>query len=245
MSPGNATIVAMAAVHSPRPPSSKTLLLAALLAGPVAVLDAVADEGELATLVRLDGRALVDSTDRSRDASEGMRLRSGDRVSTVGGGRALLEFDDGCRYQIEAGTVLTIEMPSPCCLGADDTDDQDESVARLEEIDGEALVNDGSRYRPGTVGMRLKVGHRVIVLEGGRAVIRYDDGCRDEVEDDEILTIDDSSPCCVAGILPPAAVSAGAGQAWIPPAAAVVTGILGAVLDTGTDDDRRPPPISR
>ena len=114
-------------------------------------------------------------------------------------------------------------------------------VADIARITGKSLVNQGEADVPGREGMPLRSGFRVMALEGGVVIVQYRDGCRYKVEDDDLHVVGDVSPC-EAGYIPSDAGQApllgGASLEWIPPAAFVGVGVLGAVFDTGSD--RRP-----
>jgi hypothetical protein len=117
--------------------------------------------------------------------------------------------------------------------------------ATIVQFGGDVLVSQ-IPYVDATLGMRVNNGGRVMTLNNGFAVVAFDDSCRHEMDSNELLIIEDVSPCCAAALSPPSSppVTAPANQAWIPPAAAVVlTGICAAACDT--DEGRTPEPISR
>ncbi len=70
------------------------------------------------------------------------------------------------------------------------------AVATLSQLEGRALVSRGDRYVRAHEGIKLKQGTRLIVMENGRAVIRYEDGCVQELLSDKILTVDPAA--CVS-----------------------------------------------
>lgn len=78
-----------------------------------------------------------------------------------------------------------------------------EFLGALEKSEGEVLVSEdggpASAIQPGT---RLKAGQRLIVKEGSKALVRFDDGCTKEVEVDSGeagYTIPHNSPCFRSG----------------------------------------------
>ena len=96
-----------------------------------------------------------------------------------------------------------------------------EPIGTLSRIDGVAVVSQGAQYIKGSEGMKLKEGDRLMVLEGGNAIIAFADGCQYTLGDNEVLTIGAVSACATpksavsqspnaAANLKPAAVQAGA-----------------------------------
>lgn len=202
-------------------------------------------ESDVATLLGVKGSVKIAVGVRSIGGTEGMRLNIGDRVLTLKRSAVEIWFDDGCRYTLNENEGLTISEESPCCALT-----AEEVGATLIRISGGAMVSKGAQYVDAFAGMRAENGERVMALSRSSVDLQYDDGCRYVLEENELLTIEDDSPCCLAGMLlqeKAAAVAAGdgSGLAIIPPAAAALIGVVGATLDTGGDGDRRPPPISQ
>lgn len=99
--------------------NKKALLVSAL---GVAALSAVAPgswavEAEVATLARITGDAVVSKGAQYVSAAQGMALKVGERVMALAGSSAVVQFNDGCRYVLEANQLLTVESKSPCALG--------------------------------------------------------------------------------------------------------------------------------
>ena len=69
------------------------------------------------------------------------------------------------------------------------------SDAVLTSIDGVALVSQGGSYVTAQAQAPLATGDRVMVMEGGSAVITYADGCAYTLNDATVLTIGTQSPC--------------------------------------------------
>ena len=112
---------------------------------------------------------------------------------------------------------------------------QNDELATIDTIEDETMVSKGARYVNGTEGMRLVDGQRVMAVKKD-AVIQYDDGCTYVLEAGNLLLIERESPC-VLGIVPATTATS---LAWVPPAAAGLVAVLGAVLDTGSDGDDFP-----
>ena len=120
-----------------------------------------------------------------------------------------------------------------------------DSVATLTELNGIAMVSQGSTYVNATQGMTLRQGDRLMAMEGGSAVVTYADGCVKTLDDNQILTLGDASSC-TTGDVAQAAVGPYVAAAGTPPATAglIAAGIAGTIVavgaagwpDTGSDD---------
>lgn len=99
--------------------NTKTLFGRAIVAAAVcaSASAAIAAEGEVATLARITGDAVVSKGAQYVSAAEGMALKVGERVMSLATSTTTIQFNDGCRYVLEANQLLTIEGKSPCALG--------------------------------------------------------------------------------------------------------------------------------
>jgi len=72
-----------------------------------------------------------------------------------------------------------------------------EPAATLSRINDNAYaaVSQGAHYVKGHEGMVLMEGDRIMVMEGGSAVISFADGCQYTLTDMEVLTIGSASTC--------------------------------------------------
>ena len=70
-----------------------------------------------------------------------------------------------------------------------------ESVGTLSRVEGFAFVSQGAQYVAGREGMSLKEGDRVMIMDGGSAVISFADGCTYSLADDEVLSLGATSTC--------------------------------------------------
>jgi len=104
--------------------------------------------------------------------------------------------NDNSRNIAAAGLVVGAAIGS---VGHNREDEYKEFLGALEQSEGEVMVSeDGGAERIIVPGTRLKAGQRVTVKEGGRAMLRFDDGCTKnvEVESGEAgYTIPHNSPC--------------------------------------------------
>ena len=114
--------------------------------------------------------------------------------------------------------------------------------ATIVKLGGQVMVSQ-SPYVDATIGMRVENGGRVMTLDNSFAVVSYDDGCWHEMAANELLTIEDVSPCCGGPVvIPPPPVAEAAGIPLWPflAGAAVIGGVIWALND---DDDDRPPVV--
>lgn len=70
-----------------------------------------------------------------------------------------------------------------------------EPLGSFVRIDGVAVVSKGAQYVKAFEGMPLSEGDRLMVMEGGKAVLKFADGCQHKLQDNELLTIAALSPC--------------------------------------------------
>ena len=78
---------------------------------------ATAADETAATLVRIEGEAVVSKGAQYVGGTEGMALKVGERVMALAASTATIQFNDGCRYVLEANQLLTVDAMSPCALG--------------------------------------------------------------------------------------------------------------------------------
>jgi hypothetical protein len=137
-----------------------------------------------------------------------------------------------------AGVVSVAHAGAPTT--ADCTRDWTGQGATIVKLGGEVMASQ-SDYVYATVGMRIKNGGRVMTLDDSFAVVGYDDGCWYEMGSNELLTIEDVSPCCAVPVVPPPPVAAAAPvPGWVAPAA-IAAAIGGIILLNDDDDEDRVP----
>lgn len=120
-----------------------------------------------------------------------------------------------------------------------------EGSARLVRIEGEVLITRDNGSVSGTEGSTLRIGDRLIALEGGRALIRFADGCTYPLGDSEVFTVPAKSPCAsgwtpavaAQGLTGGGAAATGGlfGLGTVP--AGALPGILGAATAVGAAVD--------
>ena len=70
-----------------------------------------------------------------------------------------------------------------------------EPVGTLSRVEGFVFVNQGAEYVAGREGMSLKEGDRVMVMDGGNAIVSFADGCKYNLADNEVLSLGPKSTC--------------------------------------------------
>lgn len=134
----------------------------------------------------------------------------------------------------------------------------EDSIGTVSQVTGVAVVSEGAQYVKAHEGLQLQEGDRIMVLEGGSAVISFTDGCQYKLADNEVLTIGLKSTCAsdaagsykiepysavsqnpnaAASSMQPAAIGGtsayGANLGWVPVAAGGVV-LIGAVASSNS-----------
>jgi hypothetical protein len=68
---------------------------------------------------RIEGAVMITQGEHFVSAQEGMKLRELDRLMALEDSSALLEFSDGCRYQMAETELLTLGSESVCVASPD------------------------------------------------------------------------------------------------------------------------------
>ena len=100
------------------------------------------DAGTNATLSNVNGNVSVNQGKEFVPAQVGMHLNAGDRVMVPDNGLASIMFDDGCRFDIAAGKIVTVPAKSAC--GGDKVAQQGAGQGG-----GGAAIGDGHRSNTG------------------------------------------------------------------------------------------------
>lgn len=91
-------------------------------------------------------------------------------------------------------------------------------AASVTSLEGQVLRGEASGFNPLAVGQTVQTGDRVLVREGARARIVFDNGCVLVLDQPGVHTLPEA-PVCGAGVLQPpnlivgAAIAAGVGVA--------------------------------
>jgi len=68
-------------------------------------------------------------------------------------------------------------------------------VATVKSTNGKVLLNRATNYDPATKDLRLLVGDRLVILEGGAITVRFDGGCEQTIDSASIYTVPATPPC--------------------------------------------------
>jgi hypothetical protein len=81
----------------------------------LAATAAAASDASVARLVSVSGNVLVTNASSITSANDAARLSPGERVLATANGRAVIEFDAGCRILVEPGQ--RVEVRAGACAG--------------------------------------------------------------------------------------------------------------------------------
>jgi hypothetical protein len=158
-------------------------------------------------------------------------------------GKSILAVGLVSAFSLVSGGVgenVCPEGKGPCC----DLDWTGQG-ATIVKIIGDVLVSN-SPYVAASIGMRVRNGGRVMTLDASTAIVAYDDGCWHVLKENQVLTIEDVSPCCAAAAPPPPPPPVAAPKIpWAVPAAIAAGAILWPILDDDDDGGNGRQPISR
>lgn len=91
---------------------------------------------------------------------------------------------------------------------------QGAGVARLRNVEGGVLVSQGDAMTAAGNDQRIAVGTRVVTTAGGKAVIRYDNGCEITLKENQRFTVREGECLAllaeVVSVGPPPTLAAGA-----------------------------------
>ncbi len=104
-------------------------------------------------------------------------------------------------------------------------------LASLGDVNGKVMINQGRGFVAARAGMEVRVGDRVIALEGASAQVVYKDGCVTNLKERNLLPVDAKG--CATQPLNPMAESVKLAQA---------IGAGGPKTDTPPNDKPAPPP---
>ena len=87
---------------------------------------------------------------------------------------------------------------------------QQGTVAKLSDIEGNVLVSQGDAMVAGTNGQRLPVGARVVSTAGAKVTIDYDFGCDVRLKENERFTVAMGACAALVAAVQPVGPAAGA-----------------------------------
>ena len=83
-----------------------------------ALLTAAEPAANIAIVDEINGSVMVNTGEKFVGAVEGQSLKAGDRVMASKTGTAVLVFENDCRKDVQANTMVIIPETSPCLGGA-------------------------------------------------------------------------------------------------------------------------------
>lgn len=86
-------------------------------------------------------------------------------------------------------------------------------VGTLQNIEGVVLVKEGEQSVPAVEGQQVRKNQEVLVTEGARALLVFNDGCDLGLDPGELYQVSDTSPCAKLWWAGPAAAAVACGAA--------------------------------
>ncbi|MEO5694265.1 MAG: hypothetical protein ABIQ72_14150 [Usitatibacter sp.] len=118
----------------------------------------------------------------------------------------------------------------------------DETVAKLVEVQGSVLVSRDAGLVSGVELQRLLPGTRIITTANSGTIIEYDDGCRVRMKENQRFEVEKDRDCSLLAALPiidaPAAVGLPLASILIP--GAVGAGAVGTIVDSRSNQTVSP-----
>lgn len=68
-------------------------------------------------------------------------------------------------------------------------------VAKLAQVDGTVMVNQGTAYKKAASGAVLQQGAKIVTTKGATVAVVYKDGCIKQLKENSILTVGPASEC--------------------------------------------------
>lgn len=118
--------------------------------------------------------------------------------------------------RLRLSTTIGVALAALCIAGSTLAQQQNNTVAKLKDAEGNVLVSQGDAMVAGSNDQRLPVGTRVVTTKGASVTIVYDVGCDIRLKENERFTVT-MGPCAVllgqVESLGPAAGAIGGGTA--------------------------------
>ena len=96
---------------------------------------------------------------------------------------------------------------------ADSADGAAKEVGRLQDVQGTVLLKKGDQSIPVVEGQPLMADDEVLVTEGARALVVFNDGCDLALDEEEVYSVSRRSPCATLWWAAPAAAGVACGAA--------------------------------
>lgn len=69
------------------------------------------------------------------------------------------------------------------------------SLATVSDVNGVVLIGGGERYTTAALGAKLSAGTRIMTMEGGKATLSYDDGCKLQLGPNTMVSVRQADEC--------------------------------------------------
>ena len=151
---------------------------------------------ETAIIHELQGSAKLLRLDRPAETIQlNQKLRDGNILEIADGSLVEITYSNGCGERITTGMPHKVDscgcLTSPFRRGI-----RDNFNATLTAVQGEILIFQGEKYVPAETNMRIRNGDRILAMRNSSAVISYDHGCLQNVEEFSVLDVDGCrAPC--------------------------------------------------
>lgn len=208
-------------------------------------LAVAADQSPVATVVRVDGTAVVSQDARYVPARQGMNLKEGDRLMVLEGGSAILTFADGCQYELGQMAMLAVQGISTCAANG----------VGVYKVDPKTAVADGAVPKPqlAAIGGNGKKARSKAQCDAAAKNANPNDDCDCEERRNNSDKDDDCPPvaalgggaAAVAGTGTAGGLAAGglaAGGLVTAGVVAVAVGTVAVVASESNDNNNLPPP---
>ncbi|MGB8144138.1 MAG: hypothetical protein WCF05_02980 [Chromatiaceae bacterium] len=211
-------------------------------------LAVAADQSPVATVVRVDGTAVVSQDARYVPARQGMNLKEGDRLMVLEGGSAILTFTDGCQYELGQMAMLAVQGISTCAANG----------VGVYKVDPKTAVADGAVPKPklAAIGGNGKKARSKAQCDAAAKNANPNDDCDCEERRNNSDKDDDCPPVAAIGggaAVAGAGTAGGLGAAGLAAGglvtagvAAVAVGTVAVLASESNDNNNQPaPPVSQ
>ncbi len=111
--------------------------------------------------------------------------------------------------------VALLLWPMLCIAQDGSANSEDEIVGTLQDLEGLVLLKVGEESVPAFEGQKVRVAQEVLVTEGARAIIVFNDSCDLLLDVAEVYTVPRRSPCRALWWAAPAAAGVACGGAHV------------------------------
>lgn len=113
--------------------------------------------------------------------------------------------------------IIALGMLAASGVHAQESDgasaDEGKEVGRLQDVQGTVLLKKGDQSIPVVEGQPLMANDEVLVTEGARALVVFNDGCDLALDEEEVYEVSLRSPCATLWWAAPAAAGVACGAA--------------------------------